>query len=359
MTNVKCSAFVAVKVMKYGVIATNPLELLALLFGKVPVTILDSLYAILKARTLMAGVRLGVFEALKDEPGTAAALSQRLALDEECLDLLLRTLTFSGYLERDGMSYRLSRLGRENLVRESPVGTSSYLLWNYTQWEWVDRLEDLLRTGAGMDFHQTLLDTAAWESYQRAMFEIARKDAPYLAAKLPVPRGAKSLLDIGGGHGLLGAAICRKHPPMKSTVLDLPQAVQHARKLASDEGFDDVVKFREGDLLDSDWGRAHDVILLANILHHFQPGENEAILRKASGALREGGTVAIWDIERSQQEANVSIGDPAALFFRLTSNASVYRADQYASWVSDAGFRRVRITRSIRFPGFVLIIGRR
>jgi 2-polyprenyl-3-methyl-5-hydroxy-6-metoxy-1,4-benzoquinol methylase len=345
--------------MKYGVIATNPLEMLALLFGKVPLTILDSLYAILKARTLMAGVQLGVFDALKDEPGTAAILSRRLALDEECLEMLLRTLVFSGYLERDGTLYKLSRIGRENFVKESPAGTSSYLLWNYTQWDWVGRLEDLLRTGAGMDFHQSLLDTGAWETYQRAMFEIARKDAPYLAAKLPVPQGAKSLLDVGGGHGLLGAAICRKHPPMKSTVLDLPQAVQHARSLANAEGFGDLVAYREGDLLESAWGSAHDVILLANILHHFSPGENEAILRKAADALRDGGTVAIWDIERSRQDADVSIGDPAALFFRLTSNASVYRADQYVQWASDAGFRRVRVSRSIRFPGFALIIGKR
>src|SRR5919197_1643341 len=104
-----------IQFMKYGVIATNPLELLALYFGKVPVTLLDSLYTILKARTLMAGVRLGIFEALKDEPSTSATLSQRLALDEECLELLLRNRAFSGYLERDGPSYRLSRLGRENL----------------------------------------------------------------------------------------------------------------------------------------------------------------------------------------------------------------------------------------------------
>jgi 2-polyprenyl-3-methyl-5-hydroxy-6-metoxy-1,4-benzoquinol methylase len=343
--------------MKYGVVPTNPLEVLALLFGKVPITILDSLYAILKARTLMAGVRLGVFEALKDEPGTAATLSRRLMLDEECLDLLLRTLAFSGYLERDGMSYKLSRLGRENLVSESPAGTSSYLLWNYTQWDMVARLEDLLRTGTGIDFHQTLLDAAAWESYQRAMFEIARKDATYLAARLPVPRGARSLLDIGGGHGLLGAAICRKHPPMKATVLDLPQAVQHARKLAREEGFADLVEYRECDLLSSAWGEGHDVVLLANILHHFQPAENEAILRKAASALRQSGTVAIWDIERSREEDRVSIGDPAALFFRLTSNASVYRADQYVSWAADAGFRRVKTIRSVRFPGFVLVIG--
>ncbi|MBO0720221.1 MAG: methyltransferase, partial [Blastocatellia bacterium] len=249
-------------------------------------------------------------------------------------------------------------LGRENLVGDSPAGTSSYLIWNYTQWEMIERLEDLLRTGKGIDFHQTLQDETAWESYQRAMFEIARKDAPYLAANIPVPHGAESLLDIGGGHGLLGAAICRKHPPMRSTVLDLPQAVDHAHILARDEGFADVVEHRECDLFYSDWGRAHDVILLANILHHFQREEIEAILHKAAGALRKGGTVAIWDIEGSRQEAKVSIGDPAALFFRLTSNASVYHADQYVKWASAAGFMQVRVSRSIRFPGFVLITGK-
>jgi 2-polyprenyl-3-methyl-5-hydroxy-6-metoxy-1,4-benzoquinol methylase len=362
MTNDKCFALLdgtcKIRFMKYGVIATNPLELLALYFGKVPVTLLDSLYTILKARTLMAGVRLGIFEALKDEPGTAETLSRRLALDEECLELLLRNLTFSGYLERDGPSYRLSRLGRENLIRESPYGTSSYLLWNYVQWEMVDRLEELLQSGTGIDLHQTLDDAAAWETYQRGMFDLARKDASYLAAKVPVPRGATSLLDIGGGHGLLGAAICRKHPPLKSTVLDLPQAVQHASKLAREEGFDDVVGYREGDLLASDWGEGHDVVLLANILHHFQAEENQEILRKAASALHRGGTVAIWDIERSADETQVSIGDPAALFFRLMSNASVYRVDQYMGWATDAGFRRVRSIRSIRFPGFILVIGR-
>ena len=36
--------------------------------------------------------------------------------------------------------------------------------------------------------------------------------------------------DVAGSHGLLGAAICRRHPPMTSVVLDLPQLYDTGRQ---------------------------------------------------------------------------------------------------------------------------------
>ena len=95
---------------------------------------------------------------------------------------------------------------------------TAFLEWNYRQWEMVPHLEELLRTGRGVDFHRTMTDPADWAVYQRAMLEVARFDVATLAARVPVRRGATRLLDIAGPHGLFGAALCRKHPPMTSTV---------------------------------------------------------------------------------------------------------------------------------------------
>ena len=53
-----------------------------------------------------------------------------------------------------------------------------------------------------------------------------------LARHVPVRKGATRLLDLAGSHGLMGATLCRKHPPMRSTVIDLPAAIEHARRLA-------------------------------------------------------------------------------------------------------------------------------
>lgn len=216
--------------MKYGPIPENLFERLALLSGKAPVPLIDAIFSLMKARSLMAGVRLGVFTALVDGPRTAGEVAAARSLDGECTGLLLRMLTFAGYVKQKGDRFTLSALGRRSMVPGAPLELWGYLEWNYTQWDFVAHLEDLVRTGRGLDFHATMTDPGQWADYQRGMLEIARFDAPILAARVPVRRGARRLLDIAGSHGLLGAALCRKHPPMTSVVLDLPQAVETARE---------------------------------------------------------------------------------------------------------------------------------
>jgi len=345
--------------MKYGPIPENPFESLALLSGKVPVPVLDAIFSLMKARSLMAGVRLGVFTAHGDGPRTAGEVAESRSLDAECTGLLLRMLTFSGYVKQKGERFSLSALGRRSMVPGAPMELWGYLEWNYTQWDFIAHLEDLVRTGRGLDFHRTMTDPQQWADYQRGMLEIARFDAPILAARVPVRRGARRLLDIAGSHGLLGAAICRKHPPMTSVVLDLPQALESARELARAEGLGALVEHREGNLHTAEFGTDHDVVLLANILHHFQPESNVGVLRRAHDALATAGTVAIWEIERPDRASKAGPGDGAALYFRLTSTASCYSGGEYAAWLTAAGFTKVRVQRPVLSPGSVLVTGRR
>lgn len=345
--------------MKYGAIPENVFERLALAAGRVPVPAMDALFSIMKARALMTSVRLGVFEALRDGPRTPAEVASARGLDPEVTALLLRALVFGDYLEQRGDRFALSRLGRDTMIEGSPMDMRGFVEWNFAHWDFMEHMEDLARTGRGLDFHETMGDAERWGHYQRAMLEMARFDAPILAARVPVRRGARRLLDVAGSHGLLGAAICRKHPPMRSVVLDLPRAVEHARKLAREAGIDDVVEHRAGDLEKDDFGTANDVVLLANILHHFQPDGNRAVLRKAAASLAPAGTVAVWELERPRPGSRAGAGDGAALFFRLTSTASCYSGDEYARWMEEAGLKKVRVQRPLLSPAGVLVTGRR
>lgn len=343
--------------MKYGAIATSVPERLALMLGKVPIPLLDTIFSIMKARALMAGVRLGVFEAMREGHHSARELASRLSLDADCLELLLRTLVHADYLVQRGDRYALSKLGRRTLVSGAEMELVGFVEWNYTQWEFVGHLEELIRTGKGVDFHSALKDPARWGHYQRGMLELARRHAPVLAAQVPVPHGSRKLLDLGGSHGLLGAAICRKHPPMQSTVIDLPAAISHARDLARAEKIDDVVEHRAGDLLDGGLEGGNDVVLLSNVLHHFRPEQVRQIVTNAHAALRKDGTIAIWDMETPPKDSPASDTDGAALFFRLTSSASLYPGDDYANWLRSAGLRNIRLKRPMLLPGRVLVTG--
>ena len=345
--------------MQYGVIPTSIAERFALAIGAVPLPLIDLSFGVLKARMIMAGVRLGIFNALAQDAQTHESLAETLKVDPSCLDLLLRCLVFGGYLQLDGHRYTLSPLARQTMIDGAPREMTGFALWHYTQWEFIEHLETLIRTGQGVDFHATMTDPQAWANYQKAMLEIARFDAPILVKHVPVRKGATRLLDLAGSHGLMGAAIARKHAGVRSTVLDLPAAIDHARKLAQHEGHADVVDHRPGDLMKDDFGAGWDVVLLSNILHHFTPDDVKAIIRRAHAALTADGTIAIWELERPAATKKPSEGDGVALFFRLISSAAAYSGDEYAAWLAESGFTRTRIVRPKLRPGTVLVHARR
>ena len=231
----------------------------------------------------------------------AADLARTLQLDADALELLLRTLVVCDYVVQRGDRFALSSMARRTMVEGGAMELVGYLRFNYAQWEFIGHLEELVRTGRGLDFHDTMTAADKWRDYQLGMLELARLDAPVVAARVPVRKGATSLLDLAGAHGLFGAAICRRHPPLRSTVIDLPQALAHARPLAHAAGIDDVVTHREGDLLTADLGRDHDVVLLANILHHFTPDRIVSVLGRARDAMGPDATIAIWEAEAPRQ----------------------------------------------------------
>jgi hypothetical protein len=176
------------------------------------------------------------------------------------------------------------------------------------------------------------------------MLEMARQLGPLVAPLVPVKPGARTLLDIAGAHGLLGALICREHPPMRSAVLDLPEAVEPCRRLAHEEGIDDVVTHRGGDALTDDLGDGHDVVFLGNILHLCKPAQIEPLLGRVKSALSPAGTIAIWDMRRPERDDPADIvGDAYSLFFRATSAARCYTTSEYLDWLEAAGFSEVQI----------------
>jgi len=318
---------------------------------------MDSLFSILKARGLMAAVSLGVFESLAHAPMTARQLAADRKLDETSLELLLRCMVWAGYLELDGDKYALSEMSEKTMVVGGEMDLTGFVQWNYVQWRMVEQMESLLRTGKGVDFHKTMTDPTEWSWYQKAMMDVARFDASVLAKSVPVKAGARKLIDLAGSHGLLGAAICRKHPPLRSTVIDLPAAIEHARRLAESAGLADIVEHRAGDIMTSDLGTDNDVALLANIVHHFMPEQNIGLLKRLYQSLTTAGSVAIWDFETPDPQSKPAAGDGAALYFRLTSTAYCYSRNEYSRWLREAGFGRIRVKRPAMSPGKILVTG--
>jgi len=102
---------------------------------------------------------------------------------------------------------------------------------------WIDRLGEFLRSGEPLDVHGTMTDVD-WGLYQRGMRAQAALSASEATRRTPVPKRARDMLDIGGSHGYFSVALCRRHQGLRSTVLDLPQAVEHAAPILAREAWE-------------------------------------------------------------------------------------------------------------------------
>ncbi len=342
--------------MRYTIHPSNLLEWFALKAGSVPRPILDTTLPIIQARALMAANSCGVLRKLAERDMTAPELATVLGLDRECLTLLLRVIAGLDYVARIGSKWALTTHGRRYFGPAAPESYEAFVEYGAAQWRFVEDLEDVLRSGKGIDFHAQQTP-AEWQAYQRSMLENAKAFGWFVAQHTPVPSGALSCLDLAGSHGYVGGLLCERHPPMRSTVMDRREALATARTLGEGTSWHRHVNFQEGDLLKDDYGRDRDVVLLCNILHHFSAETNGEVLRRVHDALKPGGAVSIFEIESPEEgQKTDAAGDGFALYFRITSTSTCFRASDYTAWLLQGGFQQPRVVRSIQMPSRMLVV---
>jgi len=331
--------------MKYQLIAENEAEekMLKSEFAAFKPAI-DVVLPLIQTRSIMAAHRLGIFKAIGTRNCTANQLASELSLDAKGAELMLRVLISAGYVNWDGKQYySLTELTRNTLLPDSPASLTGQMDYAYIRWSLLDSLEDAIKTGKGTELHRKHLGTPEkWAIYQQAMLDIARSVAPKMAPSVPVRPNARLMLDIGGGHGLYGAMICRLHPPMRSVVLDLPGAVEQSRKLAIQCGIDDVVSFRAGDALKDDLGTGYDLVYIGGVIHHFSEEQNQELFRRSRHALAANGILAVLDTSPSEiSESPDLFKDSISLLFHINTGTQSYTPSDCIRWMKAAGFAHV------------------
>ena len=343
-------------------VATKPdtlQERLALAVGVVPTPLLETLEAMAMARTIMAGVSLGIFDALAEKADTADGLSRRLKLDPQGADILMVALHALGYVDQRAGKFRNAAAVERFVLSDSPQTLRAYLgPFNGDMWDEFSQVERALRSGETTGLHERPPGDPYWERYMRGLFDLTRLAGDDVAKLIPA-RDARSMLDLAGGHGGYAIAMCRRHPELRVTIVELEGAARVGREIVAEQGMSDRIEFVVADMFEADLGDGHDVVSAFQIVHHFDEDRNVELLSRAREALRPGGTVAVLEQERPPAgDRGSTIGALTGLLFFVTSRARTYTAEELVTFVEAAGFDRVRTRRSPRLPGHVLVTGR-
>jgi SAM-dependent methyltransferase len=103
-----------------------------------------------------------------------------------------------------------------------------------------------------------------------------------------------SIVDIGGGNGVLMAEILTVHPQARGTVFDLPRLADAARATLTQARVSARCEFVAGDAFKSvPVGR--DAYILSNFVNSFSDEHVLAVLRNCRGAMSSGGKLLLLD----------------------------------------------------------------
>jgi hypothetical protein len=292
-----------------------------------PELFFQTLNAFQRTAALKAALDLDLFTAIADGAQTPEAVASTCDASVRGTRILCDYLVVLGFLTKEGDGYRLTQDSLLFLNRHSPAyagRAADFLLAPENMAPFAD-FAAVVRRGSG---DPTLLvpDSARWVNFARSMAPMMALPAELLADLLDVAHmGPIRVLDIAAGHGLFGITIARHNPQARIVAVDWAPVLEVARENARAAGVGDRYQTLVGDAMAVELGRGFDLVLLTNILHHFDRPTCVTFLRKIHGAMRDGARVAALEFVPDENR----VTPPAAAAFAVTMLAITPSGDAY------------------------------
>lgn len=314
-------------------------ERLGLLLNRLPTPIGEAMLAMPVARSLQVAQRTGMLAALAEDARDPVELAEHLGLQPAATELVLDVIVSLGHVElRADGRYEMSDHARRWLDPSSDHYLGDFLADTGEYWDWWGGLEVLVRDGRHVELHDKPADDPYWRSYILGQYQLARLSSAEVARAVPLRRGAHSLLDVAGAHGEFSMALCRRHPGLRATVVDLPGSARIGREIVSGAGMDDRVRHVEGDMFEADLGGPHDGALCFNIVHHLTPERTRDLFARVRSVLRPGAPLCVLELYDRPAGRAPDSGSILGLFFHLTSGAATYTVEEVSSRLRESGF---------------------
>jgi SAM-dependent methyltransferase len=305
----------------------------------------DALSAYRLPRVILAALELKLFTVIGKRTWGLPDLARELKVSERGLSILCRNLAMTGLLHKKGNQYRNSRLAATALNADDPAYRGGYLDLITKHWTDWQRIMEVIRTGQPVD-----KDEPEAPDYRRnftwAMHHRTLEIAPIIARQLSL-KGAKTLLDLGGGPGTYAMAFLAKNPGLRATVCDRPAALEVAKEIAATEKAGKRLSYLPLDFLTEKIPGSFDVIWYSNVLHIYSMEQNQAVFRHAKDALAPGGRLIIQDAFLHDREG--LFPEEASLFavtmLLFTETGNTYSQAETRAALKEVGFGSVKLLK--------------
>jgi ubiquinone/menaquinone biosynthesis C-methylase UbiE len=310
---------------------------------------------------LKTAVDLDLFTAIDEGDHRASEIALRVSASERGVRILCDYLTILGFLVKDDFRYALAPDAAAFLSRRSPayMGSIVEFLSNPQHFENLSRLTDTVKEGRKATQRGDNLkpNDDLWVSFARSMAPMMVPTALFIAQLVGAQDEKPSrVLDIAAGHGIFGITIAQKNPKAQITALDWPAVLAVANENAKKAGVAERYTTRPGSAFEADFGDGYDLVLLTNILHHFDPPTCVKLMKRVHQALHLGGRAVT--LEFVPNDDRISPPGEAAFAMNMlvgTDSGDAYTFAEYQNMFREAGFAETSLHPVPVAPQEVLI----
>ena len=267
-------------------------------------TLAQLIHGCASTQLLNVAARLGIADLLADGPKDAGALAAAAGAHPDSLRRVLRALATLGiFAERGDGTFALTGLSR--LLRSGASGSlrASAIMYG-EEWYWRpfgELLHSVLTGETAFDhvFGRSFFDYLGDHPKAAATFDDAMtsftSDHAEAAMEAYDFSGLRNVVDVGGGHGSLLAAILKSNPSATGVLFDRPSVVAGAAAILEAEGVADRCGLVSGDMFES-VPAGGDAYVLKWIIHDWDDAHAIAILKICREAIADDGRLLL--IER-------------------------------------------------------------
>ncbi|WAC93618.1 methyltransferase [Mycobacterium sp. Aquia_213] len=323
-------------------------------FAPPPAVMMELILNAWVAQAIATAADLGVADALENGPLSGDQLADRVGADPDALRRLMRALIGIGiFRQRSDGRYALTPLA-DTLRTDAPVSMAGLARWvgSPQHREHWSHLTDAIRTGdpvvpqlRGKPAFEYLADEAELGGiFNSAMTSVSEFATVPLTAAYDFSAFG-TIVDVGGGHGRLLAAILDTAPNSRGVLFDLPEVVAGAPELLRKYAVDDRVRIEEGSFFDSA-PEGGDAYVLKNVIHDWPEEDAVRILTNIRTAARTGARLLLCEFVIPDHDRDFH-GKWVDLEMLVVAGARERTADEYGELFDQAGFRLNRVVDTV------------
>jgi len=310
--------------------------------------------------------QLGIFRLVAERPRPLLELCELLKTERRPLDALLTALVSLGLLRREGKGvdgllaaesaakYAPTPLVLDHLLPESPFYIGGLIDMENECFVTPSNLLEAMRRNApeiygGSDpWERISADRQTAANFTRSMQSVSIRPAFSLAAVFDFS-SVRSLLDVGGGSGILAVAAALRNRSLRAMILELPTVAEVARETVAEYQLADRVTIVVGDMFTDQLPAGHDAILFSQILHDWPPDTARMLLAKARDALQNGGQVLVHEKLLNDARDGPVATALASLDMLFWTRGQQYSAPELHALLEEAGLGAPRTVPTVDY----------